>query len=459
MSHAEQPRHSAAGEPPGHSNPAGTGLEAGLARVAAWSRSHPKEKALNLMPHVSGERIERCLRAIPLGSAPGVDGMTARQAREALGWLLPPQLDAIHGGKYRPPAVRRVEIPKANGGLRPIGVPTVLDRAIQAATAQVLGAVYEQDFQKCSFGFRPNLGCHHALATIDALLGQGFRHVYEVDIRDFFGSLSHEWMRKFLGHRIGDQRVLKLIDAWLKAGVMQEGRWEETEKGTPQGGSISPLLANIYLHYVLDLWFERRIKKQLRGRAQLMRYCDDFVILLTDPRDLPDVKVWLKARLGQFGLEVHEDKTHDTDLTPRSRGGSGARRRMTFLGFAIGREKIRSGRGYKTVFRTEAKRFGRAKARMKAALWERMHWKVEDQAKAVAALLRGHFNYYGLAGNSDRLAAFRYFTVRCWRRCLSRRSQRGRINWEKMRAILQVAELPPARLVIPYSTLAGYVRL
>ena len=210
--------------------------------------------------------------------------MTAEQARKNLNWILPPILKQIHEGRYEPPAVRRVYIPKADGKQRPIGIPAVIDRAIQAAMTKILNEIYEQDFLKCSFGFRPGLSCHHALATVNAIMYRWkMEHVLEVDIQDFFGSLSHDWLGRFLRLRISDKRALKLIEAWLKAGVMEEGKWQEVERGTPQGGSVSPLLANIYLHYVLDLWFEKKIKSKLRGKAELVRYADDFLPVLQEP--------------------------------------------------------------------------------------------------------------------------------------------------------------------------------
>jgi group II intron reverse transcriptase/maturase len=199
--------------------------------------------------------------------------MTPEQARKNLSWLLRPIMQQIYQGNYVAPPVRRVYIPKVDGKQRPIGVPQVVDRAIQGAMARILNEIYEQDFLSSSYGFRPRLGCHHALATIHEMLTKmGMNYAYEVDIRDFFGSLSHDWLKKFIELRVGDKRVLKLIQAWLKAGVMEKGRWQPaTEEGTPQGGPISPLLANIYLHYVLDLWFERKIVKQLRRKAMTFR--------------------------------------------------------------------------------------------------------------------------------------------------------------------------------------------
>src|SRR5207249_10957808 len=225
----------------------------------------------------------------------------------------PPILKQIHEGRYTPPPVRRVYIPKADGAKRPIGVPAVIDRAIQAAMAKVLNEIYEQDFLKCSFGFRPGLGCHHALATINEVLyRRKLEDVLEVDIRDFFGSLSHEWLMRFLGLRIGDRRVLMLIQAWLKAGVLEEGRWQEGEKGTPQGGSISPLLANIYLHYVVDLWFERKMKPRFQGKAALVRYADDFCVFFEHATEVDTMRNLLQARLGQFGLTPAAEKTNET---------------------------------------------------------------------------------------------------------------------------------------------------
>lgn len=452
--------NTASGNSDEHRNRTGLDPESKRALIAAKARNQPKVKFVNLMHHLTFDLVKECLEKIPRKSAPGVDGMTAETALENLDWLLPPLLKAIHQGQYEAPPVRRVHIPKANGGQRPIGVPEIIDRAIQAAMAKILGEIYEQDFLKCSFGFRPKIACHHALATINELIYRSqMNYALEVDIRDFFGSLSHDWLRKFLDLRIGDKRVLKLIDAWLSAGVMENGNWEEMKKGTPQGGSISPLLSNVYLHYVLDLWFERKIKSRLRGKAHLVRYADDFVILFTNAEDVEAMKTLLTARLAQFGLEVSEDKTHKTDLTPRESRGNGDRRSMTFLGFNIFRVANRKGTGWKTVFQTESKRLSRAKAAMKEKLHRMMHWEVAKQAEKINSLLVGHFSYYGIAGNTRKIAAFRHFTVHYWRRCLSNRSQKGAVNWERMEEILQKSSLCPARIRISYPMLGSYARL
>jgi retron-type reverse transcriptase len=211
------------------------------ALIAVKARSNPKEQFNNLVHHLTPELVLQRLARIPAKSAPGIDGMTVTQALENLDWLLPSLLEKVHKGSYEAPPVRRVYIPKATGGQRPLGVPEVLDRGIQSAVATILCEIYEQDFLKCSFGFRPKIGCHHALATIQELLDRrGMKYALEVDIRDFFGSLKHEWLRKFLGLRISDSRVLKLIDSWLRAGVIEKDKWHQTVDGTPQGGSITP---------------------------------------------------------------------------------------------------------------------------------------------------------------------------------------------------------------------------
>lgn len=246
--------------------------------IATRAREKPSEAFNNLLHHISPDLVRECLNKTSRTSARGVDGVDVESARKHVDWLLPPIMKQVHEGRYEAPPVRRVHIPKSNGSTRPIGVPTVMDRALQAATAKVLNEIYEQDFRKCSFGFRPGLSCHNALATLSMeSTRHRLKYALEVDIRDFFGSLDHEWMRKFLRHRISDERVLKLIDAWLKAGCMEEGRHIAGKEGVPQGGSISPLLANIYLHYVLDLWWEKKIRPRLQGKAVLIRYCDDCV--------------------------------------------------------------------------------------------------------------------------------------------------------------------------------------
>jgi RNA-directed DNA polymerase len=451
--------NTASGNPSGHSDGAGNDSESKRARIAAKARNNPKEKFNNLMHHLTYDLVREHLAKIPLGSAPGADGMTVKAALENLEWILPPILKAIHQGNYDAPPVRRVLIPKANGGQRPIGVPDVIDRAIQAAMASILNEIYEQDFLVCSFGFRPKLGCHHALATVNTIVhGMGMNYALEVDIRDFFGSLNHDWLRKFLDLRIGDTRVLKLIDSWLAAGVIENGKRKQVEYGTPQGGSISPLLSNMYLHYVLDLWFEKKIKRNLRGRARLVRYADDFVIFLDDPASMDEVLTLLRARFGQFGLKLADEKTHKTDLTPRQNRGND-RRQVSFLGFSIFRSLTKNGKGWKLVFQTESKRFTRAKAAMKERLNEMMHWKVELQAKKVNAILIGHMNYYGIAGNGRRVTRFWHVTVKQWRRSLSRRGQNGKITWKQVTEHLEKYKIVRPKVRIGYADLHSYVRL
>lgn len=243
------------------------------------------------------------------------------------------------------------------------------------------------------------------------------------------------------------------LGSWRRA----SGR--KWKKGTPQGGSISPLLSNVYLHYVLDLWFERKIKGRLRGKAHLVRYADDFVILFTSSEEVGAVQTLLTARLAQFGLTVAEEKTHKTDLTPRESQGERDRRSMTFLGFKIFRAKNRKGTGWKTVFQTESKRLTRAKAAMKERLRRMMHLEVEKQAERINSLLAGHFSYYGLAGNGPKISFFWHYTICYWRRCLSGRSQKGAMNWAKMGEILKKYPLCPPKIRISYPQLMSYARL
>lgn len=434
-------------------------LESKLALIAAKAQACPAERFNNLMPHVNYDRIGKCMAVMSRTSAPGADGMSVKQAQANVSWLLPPLIEKIHRGKYQAPPVRRVYIPKADGNTRPLGVPEVLDRGLQAAVAQVLGAIYEQDFLPSSFGFRPNVSCHHALATVAHLIkGRGMYHVLEVDIRDFFGSLDHEWLRKFLELRIGDRRILTLIQSWLRAGVLENGKWQVTESGVPQGGSISPCLANIYLHYVLDLWFEKKMKKQYKRGAHLVRYADDFCVFFKTSEDLEDFKILLRARLSQFGLTMAEEKTHTTNLTPNSES-RGARRKVSFLGFNIFLMKTRKGNSWKVTFKTEGKRFTRAKKALHTLLQKIMHWEIAQQARRINLVLVGHFNYYGMAGNLEGLRRFHHAAVQLWLRILGKRSQRGSKSWESFESILNEYPLVPCRLKIPYTVLDTYVRL
>ncbi len=430
-----------------------------LALIAARARSNPRERFNNLMHHLTPELITECLEKIPLSSAAGVDGLNKTQALKSLPWMLPLITEQIHKGQYCAPAVRRVYIPKANGQLRPLGIPGIIDRAIQSAVVRVLNEIYEQDFLKCSFGFRPNLGCHHAVITLKEIIDwKKLNFVLEVDIRDFFGSINHEWMMKFVSLRIGDVRMLKLIEGWLKASVMEAGQYQVVKKGTPQGGSISPLLANIYLHYVLDLWFEKKHKQSLQEPAYLVRYADDFALVFNSSNDRENTYKLLRSRLEHFGLHIAEEKTHMTDMSLRKNEGHD-RRHMSFLGFTMYRQKSRDGKKTVFAFRTDKKKFARSRVAMKEKIEKMRHLDLAIQRKAINYSLVGFYNYYGLAGNAKSLDIFRNSTLKQWRRSLSRRSQRGSANWSKMNEITGEHTLAKSHVRISYGELRSYVRL
>ncbi|MDB6106443.1 MAG: polymerase [Gammaproteobacteria bacterium] len=286
-------------------------MTTGLERIAAKAREDRKLKFTSLAHHVTEELVWESVCHIPTNSAPGCDEQTVTEAKETFKQWAPEMLRAIHQQGYRPPPVLRVFIPKpGKKEKRPLGIPCVADRALQRSVAGVLAAIYEQDFLPCSFGGRPGLGAHHALATLtEVIAGKPVSYVYEADLKNFFGSLDHGWLLRFLENRVGDPRITSLIRRWLKAGILEDGELTTNEKGTPQGGSTSVLLSNLYLHHVLDLWFEKVVKPRLKGQAYLIRYIDDFVICFQYREDAERVQAVLGKRLDKFALALEPSKT------------------------------------------------------------------------------------------------------------------------------------------------------
>jgi group II intron reverse transcriptase/maturase len=377
--------------------------------------------------------------------AVGVDHQTAEQYAEDLEENLQSLLDRAKSGRYRAPAVRRVHIPKGTTGqTRPIGIPTFEDKILQRAVRMVLEAVYEQEFLACSYGFRPGRSGHQALEDLwKGCMAMGGGWVLELDLRSFFDTLDHGQLRGVLRQRVQDGVLLRLIGKWLNAGVLEEGQVTYPEAGTPQGGVISPLLSNIFLHRVLDEWFERVVRPRLRGRAMLLRYADDVLMVFACAEDARRVWRVLPQRLARFGLALHPEKTR---LVPFARTGQDADRPGTFNFLGFTHFWARSRRGNWVVKRKTARdRFRRA---VKAvALWCRLHRHapLHTQQEALARKLHGHYAYYGITGNAWWLARFRTEVVRVWRKWLRRRSWRTRLSWDEFREILARYSLPPAR--------------
>ena len=439
-------------------------MTTGLEGVAAKARKDTKLVFTSLAHHITKDLIWESLKQIPLDTAPGVDGVDVRTARETFDEWVDDMITSIHRQSYKAPPVRRVWIPKpGKTEKRPIGVPNVADRALQRSVMTVLNAIYEEDFLNCSFGGRPGRGQHNALTTIDEIIGcMKVNWVFEADLKNFFGSLDHGWLLRFVEHRVGDPRILSLIRKWLKAGVMEGGTFEESEIGTPQGGSISVLLSNLYLHYVLDLWFEKAIKPRLEGECHLIRYIDDFIVCFQHKRDAERFVEVLGKRLAKFALTIEPNKTRLIEFGRFAERNAKARgekpETLYFLGFTHYCTTSRKGR-FMVGRKTERSRLRRSMTHLKDRIREAMHWKVKVQIDRINRTLRGHYNYYGMGGNYQSLAKIYNLAVLYLKKVLGRRNNKGYVTWELYDKIMEKHPIARPYIKIPYTEFKKYVLL
>ncbi len=431
-------------------------METKLEQIAAKARSEPKLRFTSLAHHVTRERVWKNLCQVPPNTAPGCDGQRVPEAKEDFGNWVEPMLESVHRKGYHAPPIRRVYIPKpGKQEKRPLGVPCVQDRALQRSVAEVLTAIYEQDFLPCSFGGRPGLGAHHALATLhEVIAGRKVSWVLEADLKNFFGSLDHGWLLRFVEHRVGDPRIISLIRRWLKAGVFEDGELHPNEEGTPQGGSISVLLSNLYLHYVLDLWFDRMVRPHLKGEAYLVRYIDDFVVCFQYRDDALRFQNVLRKRLGKFGLVLEPTKTKLVEFgrfAQRYASKRGRKRPETiyFLGMTLYCSQNRKG-NFRVGLRTEKSRLQRSLTHLRDLMRRMRHLPVREQVQNLNRVLRGHYAYYGIAGNFRALQHVARVVERYWRQMLGSRSRAGYVRWEVFHRIKTRFPLQRPKLALPY---------
>jgi len=413
--------------------------------IAEQAREHPQRVFTSLHHLIDGEWMREAYRRTRKDGATGIDGVTGADYEKDLEANLDDLLDRMKSGRYFAPPVRRHYIPKADGTKRPLGIPTFEDKVAQRAILMLLEPIYEADFLPCSYGFRPGRSAHDALNALRAgIIGQRQRWVIDADLKAYFDSISHTHLRSFLDLRIRDGVVRRMIDKWLKAGVLEEGTVHRPVTGAPQGGVLSPCLSNIFLHHVLDEWFEEVAKPRLRGNCQLVRFADDFVIALGDRHSGKRLLDVLGKRLGRYGLTLHETKTRYVDFRrrrPYGRHWMASATTFDFLGFT--HVWGRSLRGKDIVRQITAKgRFARALKSVHEWCKRNRHLPVEAQHDYLARAIRGHCAYYGRTGNGKRLEWFRFQVARIWRKWLARRSRLRRMNWDRMNELLKRYPLP-----------------
>ena len=418
-------------------------------KIAKLARQEPKLVLTTLAHHIDVDWLGEAYRRTRKDGAAGVDGVTAAQYETNLEANLTSLLERFKTGRYRAPAVRRVYIPKEGAGnkTRPIGIPTLEDKVLQRAVVMVLEPVYEEDFMDCSYGFRPGRSQHQAIEALwRGLMDNGGGWVIDLDIQSFFDSVDRAELRNFLDQRVRDGVIRRAIGKWLKAGVMEEGVVWYPDQGTPQGGVISPLLSNIFLHEVLDVWFQQTVQPRMKGRTFMVRFADDAVLGFEREDDARRVFEVLPKRFGRYGLTLHPEKTQLVDFRrPRRLGKRTPGQSFDMLGFTHYWGKSRKGQW--VVKRKTAKgRFSRAVTRIGRWCRTNRHLSVAEQQMALNRKLRGHYNYYGVTGNARALANFRRMVERLWRKWLSRRSRKAHLNWDAFRRLLRHYPLAPPRV-------------
>ena len=426
----------------------------GLERVRQAAKVRKKEKFTSLLHHVTVELLRESFYALKRKAAPGVDGLRWPDYEMELEDNLQDLHARVHRGAYRALPVRRRYIPKPGGKQRPLGIAALEDKIVQRAVVAVLNAIYEEDFLGFSYGFRPGRSQHDALdALAVGICNTPVSWILDADIRSFFDSVSQQWLIRFLEHRISDQRIIRLVRKWLKAGVLEDGEWSLSEEGTPQGAVASPLLANVYLHYVFDLWAERWRRREAQGNVIIVRYADDIVVGFQHEADARRFWEAMRLRFEQFSLALHPDKTRLLEFgryaaANRMQRGLGKPETFTFLGFIFICGKSRRG-----AFQLQRKSRGdrmRVKLReIKEALRKRMHEPIPDQGRWLKQVVRGFFAYHAVPTNSRALVAFRHHVTNLWRRTLQRRSQKDRLTWERIRKIAD-DWLPQPRILHPW---------
>ena len=431
-------------------------VQSALGRIRQAAVKDKRQRFTGLMHHIYNlSMLREAYHGLKRDAAPGIDGETWREYGEDLESNLEDLSARLRRGAYRAKPVRRVYIAKADGRMRPLGVTALEDKIVQRATVEVMNAIYETDFLGFSYGFRPGKGQHNALdALYVGILTKKVNWVLDGDISSFFDGIDHEWLVKFIEHRIADQRVVRLIRKWLNAGVLEEGRWKSSEEGTPQGGSASPLMANIFLHYVFDLWLHQWRKTKARGDVIVVRFADDFVVGCQHRSEAERLHKDLEERFAKFKLKLHPDKTRLIEFgyfaaNNRRRRGQGKPETFNFLGFTHICGKKRSN-GMFTVYRRTISKRDRAKLKeIKTGLRRRMHEPVPQVGKWLKTVVEGHNRYYGVPSNRQALSYFRFQVARHWFQALRRRSQRTRLTWERMYRLID-RWLPPPRIHHPY---------
>jgi len=430
----------------------GETVESKLMRIADKARRDSKLRFTSLFHLMNETHLRGCFAALRKDAAAGIDKQTKEEYGRNLDENISQLVTKLHMMSYRPQPARRTYIPKAGSDkMRPLGIPAIEDKIVQSGLKRIIEAIYEQDFINDSYGFRPGRKQHDALMELGRAVEKNrVNYIVEADIKGFFDNVDHDWMMKFLEHRIADTRVLRMVKRFLKAGIMEDGELKESETGTPQGGIISPLLANIYLHYVLDIWFERKFKKTCYGYVKLIRYCDDFVVCFESKASAGKFMTALTERLEKFSLEVEPTKTKILEFgkfaarDAAKRGGKPET--FDFLGFTHYCSRTLDGKRFRMKRKTARKKYNAKLKEFKEFLKKSRTMKTSELMEKVQAKLRGHYQYYGVSDNSRSIGCYCYEVEKMLYKWLNRRGKRGCMNWEKFKMLIGRFPLPRPRI-------------